>query len=332
MIDPITSFLFCDDFPRELTPKRFLIRNQQEFERKIDDVNGIYESFTNVNPINGTINKIFSDFDGMPLSLEEGKKLYIHCMDSGIPTIPQASGRKGVHLFSRFRPFKGQTTHETKEVLRKTSKSIYIKAYGESYEIKTLDPRLIGNIRGLCRIPNTLRPPTNDTFCTPLPPGKAFLEMTPQDIQWYIKGTHQYEIKEYFEVCNCKLTHLPSFKDFIIPEVDEMEIHFPDEEFDTSAPCYENSILKQVLRPCLYRLITVEEPRHDVRLAVTTDLLLCDFTPSEILSIFRSLNWIDYDEQITRDAILSCKPILWKRKTLKSKGICNDPKCKRQCI
>lgn len=319
ILDPVTSQLFEDSFPREITSKRKLITTPRHFEQEIDILNGAIEDlYTNVNPINGEINKISIDFDGAE-SLKESQKLCTYLLGLGIPCIPVASGRRGVHLHVLFKTRKGE---DNKEILYKTTKSLLLKSLPKN---KAVDPHLIGNTRAMIRIPNTLRPPENMSFCTYLPPGKAFLEMTETDLATHIRGTHYYLAEDYG--IN---KHPPTFEEFILPEVDKEQVQFA--EFDNSKSVHysDNEQLKHLLRPCLYRLMTVEEPRHKVRVAATADLLRSEISPNQILDMYRSLNWRDWDEKWTAYQIGKVKTIYWHKKKLKQLGICYD--CGRSCF
>jgi len=79
--------------------------------------------------------------------------------------------------------------------------------------------------------------------------------------------------------------------------------------------------LKNVLRPCLYRHIIRSEPPHQVRVATTVDLLSF-FTESEILKMYSSLGWIDWDPKQTAYQIGTCKSLRsYSCKTLRQKGV-----------
>ena len=319
MFDYVTSFLFEDSFPRELGRKRELIKNKMEFESKIDLLNGVDEVFSNVNPLNGEINKIFIDFDGKE-SLAEAKTVYTYCLSQKIPCIPIASGKKGVHLYILLKTRRGE---DNKEILYKTTKSILLKSLPIS---KSVDSHVIGDVRRLCRVPNTLRPPENGTYCTYLPPQKGFLEMSETDLLWYMKGTHVYQFEDYID----PKTVFPTFDELISPEVDKEQVKFTYMDDEQSPKFSDNELLRRLLRPCLYRLMTVEEPRHKVRVAATADLLRADLSRNEIVELYRTLNWRDWDENWTRYQIEHTKKFCFSKRKLKELGICFD--CDRSCF
>lgn len=317
MFDQTTLNLFST-YPREVGKKRTLVKTPEEFYRKSDLLNGVDEVFTNVNPLDGSINKIFTDFDG-PFSFQEAKKVYAYLLKVGIPCIPIASGKKGIHLHILFKTRYGE---DNKEKLYKSTKSIILKALGTING--SIDPHVIGDLRRLCRVPNTLRPPENLSYCTLLPPGKAFLNMQFIDFLWYIKGIHEYPFEDYMKNCSS-----PTFEEVITPEIEKEKITFTPTNFSSSPTNIEHRHLKQLLRPCLYRLLTVEEPRHLVRVIATADLLSMDFSPTEILNIYNQLKWVDFDEDYTLNQILSCKKIYTPRKKMQNLGFCFN--CQEKC-
>ena len=71
------------------------------------------------------------------------------------------------------------------------------------------------------------------------------------------------------------------------------------------------------------------EPRHDVRVASTGDLIDAGFSTNEIVDMYRKLNWIDWNEELTRYQIEHCKPIHYSKKKLKEMGVCFN--CGRNC-
>ena len=160
---------------------------------------------------------------------------------------------------------------------------------GERF-IPLVDTRIIGDVRRLTRIPNTLRPPENLTYCTYLPPEK-FTEMSLEDVIRHIKGIHTYRYS---------IHKMPTLEDF--PKVNTKKIRTITSlspQPISVAPERVKEFLKRILRPCLYKWIITAEPPHEVRVAVTIDLLNMGFTEEEIFKIYQSLNWKDFDPDTT---------------------------------
>lgn len=326
MLDPVTNLLFSDSYPREVGKKRNLVTSQPQFEDKIDMLNGVDEVFTNANPLDGSINKIFMDFDG-PNSLQEAQKVYTYTLSNNIPTIPVASGKKGIHLYCLFKPRKGD---DNKETLIKATDSLLVKSFNldpnSPTTIKSFDNHVKGDLRRLCRVTQTLRPPENSSFCTFLPPNKGFLEMKDKDLWWYIRGTHEYNLQDY----GLDKKSLPKFDEVIIPEIEKTKITFECQTTPSLTTYIDNDFLRPLIRPCLYRLITVQEPRHSVRVATTAELLAADMNPADILKIYQSLKWVDFSAEYTMYQIERCKPLHYSKNRLKQLGICFN--CGKSCF
>jgi len=140
-----------------------------------------------------------------------------------------------------------------------------------------------------------------------------------------MKGTHVYQFEDYID----PKTAFPTFDELISPEVDKEQVKFTYMDDEQSPKFSDNELLKRLLRPCLYRLMTVEEPRHKVRVAATADLLRADLSRNEIVELYRTLNWRDWDENWTRYQIEHTKKFCFSKKKLKELGICYG--CQRNC-
>lgn len=322
MLDNITRILFSS-YPREVGKKRNIVKTIEDFEKEIDLFNGVDEVFTNVNPIDGSINKIFIDFDGVN-SLVQAQKVYSYAIQKNIPCIPVASGVKGIHLYLLFKPLKNvdHDINKNKLILYKATVSILLKAL-ETFN-DSVDTHIIGDLRRLCRVPNTLRPPSNNSYCTYLPP-KTFTEMSPNDLYRHIKRPHAYPTEDY----NAN-SYRPTFEKHIDPNIDKF---IPKNNITTNQTTHHQYVedyhLKMLLRECVYRFITVEEPRHFVRVAAAAELKNVGFSDVDILNFFRKLKWVDFDEVTCAYQISTCKPYPYRKKTLKNLGICYE--CGRSC-
>jgi|GEM_PF-3941021 len=181
-MDSTTQILF-GDFPREVgNPTRRTVYNRRQFERFIEENNGIRDCFVSVNPL-GRFTEIFFDFDG-PRALEETKRLYNFLSERKYPVIPVVSGKKGYHIHLLI---KGDG--EGREMLRSVTWGILHEAFGKNP--LSVDTKVIGDARRLCRIPNTLRPPENRNWCTYLP--VDFVDMDEKQIIEYSKKPHHVD-------------------------------------------------------------------------------------------------------------------------------------------
>ncbi len=311
ILDKTTVRLF-GKFPREVgNPVRRVVRGMKELENFVIENNGQHECFVGVYPQFGkVIDKIILDADGKG-SLNEAKQLYKDLRSKNIFVIPVVSGKKGFHLHMLMKP---GIYKNSKELLLNATLKLLEDTFGTNdkgeLNCKNFDSTTFGDVRQLIRIPNTLRPPENRNLCTYLPPDE-FLDMIEEDIAIHMKTIHSYKYSGDL------LPSVDSFSKTSVRSKSIEQININDEIPVTK----ENHILKNVLRPCLYRHMLRSEPPHQVRVAVTVDLLKF-FTESEILKMYSSLGWIDWDPKTTAYQIKSCKNLQsYSCKTLRKKGI-----------
>ena len=313
MIDRQTLNLF-GNMPREVgNPQRWKIDNINQLSRFIQDNNGLNDCFISIYPSNVLIDKIFFDNDYGPFVLKDSQKLVEWMNERDYEVIPLISGKKGFHIYMKTRPkIYGP---KAKLTLTKSTYSIIESVFG-NFKIEAIyignkqqrilrtqkriispDPRVIGDISRLGRIPNTLRPPENINYCTYVSV-EDFLSMDESDVAKYMKKPHKY---------------IPQNKEFVYPILDDFEYEFPEVEHRDWTPFMSGSdipsnpciLLEGLLRPCLYHNITKIHPSHDVRAAATIDLLQAGYTPTAILHIYSTLGWEDFDEEYCLGQILS---------------------------
>lgn len=293
-LDSTTLFLF-GSFPREVGIRE-TIYNTDQFIRYLEMNNGFTDCYTSVYPLNGMVDKIYTDWDGTRAVgdvKKQGEWLYAE----EIPFVPVLTGKKGFHLYARCKPHK--IGEGSSFLLRGATLGIARQALG-TLEC-TLDTHPVGNVRQICRVPNTLRPPENLNWCTYLP-SPEFLDMSEEDFAYFMKSPHSFEYDLSGKLL--KLEDFPSVNGDICDNNTSIEDLTDALKYVHNAN--GNEFLKRTLRPCLYEHIIRKEPYHAVRVAVTVDLL--EFFPKEaIMNVFKSLNWLDFDSEVTSKQIDSCK-------------------------
>lgn len=308
-LDATTQMLFSP-FNREVAnPKRWRIHSMDEFIRFIENNSGRADCFSSIYPVDGTIDKIYFDIDdpkGVVECRDEAERLYSWLVMKGFNVIPVLSGKKGFNLYLLLKP---KHYENSKELLTKATCSILCEAFGYDKgkgEVKTeyVDPHPIGDVRRISRIPNTLRPPENLTWCTYLP--DDWVKMSTAELISHMKSpiTYDYDLDGTF----------PTLEDFPDPPAEIIKWTLV-ESIEPAHPVKDNVFLKNLLRPCLYRHMVSAKPGHHVRVASTVDLLMF-FDPGKILEMYRALEWIDWDPDETLKQIYSCghlKPYSCKR-------------------
>jgi len=344
MIDELTRQLF-GDYPRQVAnPDRWTIYDERGLTDFLMQNEGQKDCFISVYPQSGHIDKIFLDFDGheglcgYEQAFEDAKKVYKNLKDRGFCVVPLASGRKGTHLHILLRRHRYETPGEAKMELYNATLQILVDTFGEieqgteydrynkpstvyyavedKHRIIGADPRVIGDIQRICRIPNTRRPPNNGwsnwSWCTWLP--EHFEEMSWTDAILWCKEPHWYNTR----VTPKKYIHqLPKYSGRIT--VNPMA---NPAIFEHTLPIKTNTYLESQLRPCLYRSLMVSNPLHHARVAATIDLLQFH-KPQIIAELYRQLNWVDFDANTTVKQIYLCdkyKP--YNCLTLKQHGLC----------
>jgi len=309
-LDRTTLTLF-GEMPREVGQQRSYIDTTDKLTKYVMKNSGTSDCFVSTTTLDGLITEIFTDIDsplGIEGAIEDFKKLYKWLIDHAYNAIAVATGKKGFHIHVRLKPKRYIDAQEARRKLKNATMWMLAQAFG--YDEKTkivntrvVDPKMIGDIRRICRIPNTLRPPENNSWCVYLPQYLEDLDVT--DITRLMKAPQEWDGDLWED------SRLPALEDFhTAPEGlrvicdngrDEIE-DIPDTGFALRG----NIMLKNLLRPCLYRRMIRDNPPHEVRVAATADLLQF-FSPSDILNMYKTLNWIDFDADYTAYQIASIK-------------------------
>jgi len=284
--------LFSPFFREVGNPYRKVIRGYQEFLRFVNQNNGIRDCFVSVYDLSYRIDKIFFDLDY--LDIKTAWRFYEFVTEElNLSCVPVASGKKGFHFYVLFKPKRFKQLDEAIATIRKVAFTIidegkfYVEKNG--YKRSIFDTRVIGDLRRMTRIPNTMRIECK-TYCTYLPPDFSYMSL--DEFLNHIKEPHEYEyqIKRTITVDQFETTD--AYYDFVLtPQTVQSE--------SSTSKYVDNRLLKLVLRPCLYKQIIQEEPPHEIRTAATIDLLH-GFTVDEIVEIYKQLGWVDFNEKITR--------------------------------
>lgn len=285
--------------PREVGIYRRKIHYPWELKHYILNSNGVEDCYASIYPDGGVIDKIFFDFDGKN-SLRDSRKLYRWLLDEEIPSIPVISGMKGYHIYVLLCPDLG-----TKEELTTATLGILRHAFGKEIKSKTpisVDFHCIGDIRRIARIPNTLRPPENKTWCSFLP--RDFDTLDEEEILEYEKAPYVPRFDEY------RVRQLPHLADIVGKYGQEIERVYYSRYITPENKAKQNntvlkvgkSVIKLLFRPCIYRLLDMPNPPHLARVAATCELLE-RFDDEKIRDIFGTFGWMDWNPDYTLERI-----------------------------
>jgi len=294
----IVDFLFSI-FPREIGIPNPLQKNSF-YRREINSSRelhrylvlmtgsnkGVYVSLYDTN-VEVTIDKFVFDLDcktNLNKALEDTIVLVERLKKKSIPCSVIFSGSKGFHVYGLLKPKKLSrdiATYYLAHLQRDLSKGI-----------ETVDAHLIGDLRRMIRVPNTMN---NNHYCAPLPTN--FQKMTLEEILNYSTRIRTRTLhftrgilKSIPELVNIDFSQRISNETQSIAPQDTMSI--------SSVPDME--ILKELVRPCVFEAVTKPNPPHIVRLDLVSELMFLGFSEDQVLEIIKDLDWEDFDERATK--------------------------------
>jgi hypothetical protein len=276
------------------------VYNLRQFTEWIESHNGTTDIFTSVYPLSHVIDRILFDLDirdnKTTTVLSDAKKLFLWCRNEGFPVIPVITGRKGIQLHVLSKPI---VSDNPKQLLTTISWFIMQNALGVKRwgDVSSVDTHLVGNIAALCRVPNTLRPPENTTYCSYLP--ENFPYLSDAEIYHYSKYPHSiaYDMRRTKSLLELKIDEIePVRNEFIAPKTKTQVTSLLD-------PKDAKEFLRRLLSPYRFEQITQPNPTHKARIVTTIELLDCGLLPEEILNIYSKLGWHDFNHNISASYI-----------------------------
>lgn len=223
---------------------------------------------------------------------DDAEKVARYCIDEDIPVIGVFTGF-GIHVHLLY-----QDSRNPEEELTSTVHYLI-----DELDLKTVDRKPIGDTSRLLRVPNCRR--IYDTRSCSL---------------WTIPVT----VDELIEWSPEDFVHLSGeprqipLPDRDRPEMQVYDEHFKsEEESDTTRRPLEGNWdgigdddiwvrwhLKEVLKmPCMYQRLLQRDPGHFVRLNSAVRLFQEGHSVDEVISLFRALDWNDWNEKITRQQL-----------------------------
>lgn len=350
---PMQDELF-GKFPRDAgIPIRFPLFSSDHFESFIEKSGGrnnLYCSIARYDHPDYYTDKIFFDFDaswdglfGVGVNppekfeilrkdprladkflgevIEESKRLVQKSSEEDIPVAGAFTG-KGIHVYQ----FYQEEKYPREEMLSTANR------YKEELQLEHLDPKPIGDVMRISRIPgsqriwNGVRCPL---FTTPL----TASDMLQMDAEWLLE-----------------LSESPSTVSVDIPEDrPQMEVYddylnsfgrnISQQEFDPSEAGINDEFLewyiKRVVKmPCISERALTKGPNHEVRLNLAIHLFNAGLSKNTILGIISQLNWDDFDREYTKKQLnqiqrrgyteFSCR-------RMRDEGLCIHHEDPREC-
>lgn len=304
-LDPITLNLFAG-YPREFATihekqlfTRQTVYDSRYMENLIDENNGVYDIYTSVYALDQAIDKICFELDGLEQSLIDARKLVHFADKEDIMSVLIASGRRGIHVYYILERMKYDNP---KELLTAVTHSIMDEVFGKN-GASSVDPHLVGNVKALIRIPNTLRPPENRSYCTYIP-NEILDQLDGIGLVMHTKSVHFLPFIKW----KAEKTLYDLSADGVVPHGAGNYEPMAEHEIQNTTNFWVgkdiSKLLPKLLKPCLAKRIIESNPDHFVRAAASLELMQ-HFKPEEIVSLYSRLNWRDYDESITMDQLES---------------------------
>lgn len=273
----VREILF-NSFPRNVgNPKQISIHNRNELNRfaainsSDNDKNFVSScSYQDNIPV---FEDLFLEVD--VINPEPIRRVIIWFESHKIPYIILLSASRGFHIHGLFQP---------EIVKQKTVKKFAESILDETQTKEFFDPHVTGDIKRLCRIPNTQR--LGNGWCVPITREELF----------NINDSLEFK----------KLCSSPRFLDFEAVERPSIFNFIKDDETEDKsiqdiqiAPPKEIFFLKHILRPCVYKNVLIPNPKHDFRVSSVVEMFNHGLTNSQIFAIFERLQWIDFDHSKT---------------------------------
>lgn len=196
-----TTRVLFDNFPRHVGKYRAKVYDWDSFQRYLGKASGREECYVSVYPLvpsgsdwtvpDGGLDKVTFDFDGNG-AFEQSCKVYRTALKNGFDAIPAISGKKGFHTHILSQPMDIPQA-KVKETLMDISCQILKEALGitDWADSGSVDWHVIGNSSALIRVPGTLRPPDNISYCSFLPPD--YYTMDEAEVYRFTKSQQDFD-------------------------------------------------------------------------------------------------------------------------------------------
>lgn len=238
--------------------------------------------------------------------VDEVRELALRSREDNIPVLGVFSGF-GVHVHQLFEP-----TADPKTAMLTTA-----NRYIDKLNLDTPDPAVLGQPGRLCRLPNCERMAGTTTgdgvtdgrstglYTVPL----SGSEMESLTVDWLLDVSASP--RDVTVPAPSERPEMPVWDEYRTGSEGAAETPPPrplhPEETDVADDDDLRWFLENTLKmPCMVeRLIDHPNPPHKVRVNCTVLLLNAGFDPETVVAIFREVNWVDYDEEITRKMVHS---------------------------
>lgn len=267
--------------PREFGLHRQLVKTRDEMDRLVMLSNGVVDVYVSLYSCDLVVDKIFFDLDSNNLedAYRDAVELFERLKSYKLTPVALFSGRKGFHIYVPLKPFKSNI--ETIKVV--------VKDFQETFSdgLKTVDRRVIGDVRRMVRYPNTLNV-AGKRYCVPLPSG--WQEWDVEKIVDYSLEPRNIEFNVDFVDVE-RIVDVDYHQPINLPKIDLKPWNLP----------HGAKIALMLLRPCVANvLLSDSEPPHVVRLDMVSELMWLGWSEEQVVTAIKQLAWKDFNESVTR--------------------------------
>jgi hypothetical protein len=227
-------------------------------------------------------------------------KLIDYFWNLGEEPLVTFSGSKGFHvwlpLIPEPRAKAKDLEHATLSILWEAGVIDYVGGHSSGMPV---DSTTIGDVRQLARIPNTLRPPANEYWCTWLP--ETFLTWSAKKLDQWVRRPHYYNDTPVrkSKICDFKTQDYGMLRDYMKERLNAHTAVLVAEakggDKESLVKYFTPFMAESIVRSIVYDA----EPPHKVRFIATKAMLEKGFPPDIILQKFSQCGWIDFDVEIT---------------------------------
>ena len=250
---------------------------------------------------------------------DDAQKIAQASLEDNVPLVGVFSGF-GIHVY--------QLYQERKDPDRAVGSTA--RKYIDKASLRTYDPRIVGEVMRIMRVPNCERVTDDGKRCNIVTIPITAEEMADVTPEWLLEKSYE--------------------KRRVDPDIGpkpNMLVH--DEYVERGREPAENvrqrdmgdtvevdGILEYVLKeylqmPCMYERVQQRNPDHKVRMNCAILLYNCGLTPDEVHDLYRRIGWFDYKPEVTKKQLKN----IWEGRysemscaTLRAKGFCtrmDDP-------
>lgn len=319
-MDAIQSTLF-GEFPRFVgNPRQFPAFNEDAFDVFLAESEGSHNCYARIGWMGRTgdtfTDSLFFDFDAdvsvdvtdteliadmrssarrreevLDAVVADVRSLAQFAKEQSIPTIGVYTG-KGVHVHLLTEP----RANAQRELL---SNQRWLE---DVCDLDTLDPKVVGDTKRLCRVPNCRRydetlESTIDLYTVPLS-RPELCDLSSVDLLEWSRSPRTIDPPGG--------SRLPLFArdEYVIDSTREAgsveAVSIGEQTYDDLTEDMEAWLRSVLQLPCMYERVMTRNPDHLVRFNAAVMMFNVGLTPEDVVEVYGRLGWHDYDAEKTR--------------------------------